>query len=279
MHVVKGWGTERIHRAEETAVALEQGRAERRQSGAQPAGPEMPPSQASFLAAIARGDERSLRLLYVGFAPLLREQAQVLEVRDEDLEPLVCTVLANFALHLVEARHAPREVARYLVGALRNEARKLHRDERRRQGWYDRAGGHHARTGERIVAECHSEYGVRTSLGVDDPADGDADGLDRAVAATPVERLGASAALAFSPEERTLLVGVSRGVPIRVMAEQLGIEYGTARVRVHRTRERLRKLAAGYVATLEGEERREVERFFRRAGVNLAPTRAAKEDP
>lgn len=240
----------------------------------------MPPSQASFLAAVARGDERSLRRLYVCFAPLLRDQARMLGVRDEDCDPLVCTVLGAFALHLLEERRAPREVARYLVSALRNEARKLHRDERRRQGWYGRAYGHHTGTDERIVAECHSEYGVRTSRGVEGAGEGGegTSGADSGLAATPIEKLGARAALAFSAQERQLMVGVSRAVPVRVMAAQLGIEYGTARVRVHRTRERLRKLAAGYVATLEGDEKREVERFFRRAGVDLAPTQAAKED-
>ncbi len=76
-----------------------------------------------------------------------------------------------------------------------------------------------------------------------------------------------------------MMVGVSRGVPMRVMADQLGIEYGTARVRVHRIRERLRKLLASYVAELVGDEKREVERFFRRAGVDLAATQAPKEEP
>lgn len=242
--------------------------------------PDGLPSQSSFLAAIARGDERALGKLYVCFGPLLREQARMLAVRDEDREPLVCTVLETFALHLLEARRAPREIVRYLVGALRNEARKLHRNEQRRQSWYDRAYMHDSGTGERIVAECHSEYGVRTSRGVDDVGGIDAVGCgtDPGAAATAVEKLGARAALAFSTEERQLMIGVSRGVPVRVLAEQLGIEYGTARVRIHRIRERLRRLAMAYMTTLEGDEKREVERFFRRAGVDIAPMHAAKED-
>jgi DNA-binding transcriptional regulator YbjK len=40
-------------------------------------------------------------------------------------------------------------------------------------------------------------------------------------------------------------------------------------VRLHRLRDRFRKLAAGYVATLKIEEKREIERFFRRADLHL----------
>lgn len=259
-------------------MPLNRGRAATRHLPERDAGSDVPQAQASFLAAITRGDERALRLLFVCFAPLLRDQAALLGVRAEDREPLVYTVLETFGLHVLENRSAPREITRYLVAALRNEARKLHRDERRRQGWYDRAYDHHTGTGERIVAECHSEYGVRTSRGVD--VDGGDRSSDEHGGGTPgpIENLGTHALLAFTPEERRLMVGVSRGVPIRVMAEQMGVEYGTARVRVHRIRERLRGFAASYAATLEGEERREVERFFRRAGVDLAPTQGAKED-
>lgn len=265
-------------------MAAERGRAARRRDGERDAGRDVPESQARFLAAVANGDERALRQLFVAFAPLLREQARSLGVRDEDREPLVFKVLETFALRLLDERRVPREIARYLVGALRNEARKLRRDERRRQGWYDRACDQHSGTTERVVAECHSAYGMRTSRGVEelsDAGDMDEDAVGRRPgdAATPIEQLGARAALAFSVEERQMMVGVSRGVPMRVIAEQLGIEYGTARVRVHRIRERLRSLLGGYVAELEGNEKREVERFFRRAGVDLAPKQALKEVP
>jgi predicted mannosyl-3-phosphoglycerate phosphatase (HAD superfamily) len=68
----------------------------------------------------------------------------------------------------------------------------------------------------------------------------------------------------------TMLVGIGRHMPLRDMAEQLGISYGAARVRLHRLRERFRKLATQYMVTLKSEEKREVERFFRRAEVRIA---------
>jgi hypothetical protein len=66
-----------------------------------------------------------------------------------------------------------------------------------------------------------------------------------------------------------VIVGVGRHMPLREMAGQLGITYGAARVRLHRLRERFRKLASHYVVTLKPDEKREIERFFRRAGVHL----------
>jgi hypothetical protein len=65
------------------------------------------------------------------------------------------------------------------------------------------------------------------------------------------------------------MVGISRHIPLRDIAVQSGISYGAARVRVHRLRERFVKLARQHVVTLEPDERVELQRFFRRAGVLL----------
>ena len=68
-----------------------------------------------------------------------------------------------------------------------------------------------------------------------------------------------------------MLVCVGRHVPLREIASQLGITHGAARVRLHRLRERFRKLAIEHVRALRGEERTELERFLRRAEVSLTP--------
>ena len=44
------------------------------------------------------------------------------------------------------------------------------------------------------------------------------------------------------------------------------------RERLHRLRERFRKLAIEYMEALKSDERREIERFFRRAQVRLTET-------
>jgi hypothetical protein len=86
---------------------------------------------------------------------------------------------------------------------------------------------------------------------------------------TAVMKLAQWSALALRADELALMVGVSRHMPVRDLAAQLEISYAAARVRVHRLRERFRKLVVQHAATLDAAERREVERFLRRAGIGL----------
>ncbi|MFL5522680.1 MAG: hypothetical protein ACJ8AF_01085, partial [Gemmatimonadaceae bacterium] len=64
---------------------------------------------------------------------------------------------------------------------------------------------------------------------------------------------------------------------LREVADQLGIAYGTARVRLHRLRQRFRKLAMEYMRSLKSPDREELERFFRRAEVILPRPASAKQ--
>ena len=68
-----------------------------------------------------------------------------------------------------------------------------------------------------------------------------------------------------------MMIGIGRHMPLREIAEQVGISYGAARVRVHRLRERFRGIASDYLATLEPEQKKELSRFFRRAELELPP--------
>jgi hypothetical protein len=90
-----------------------------------------------------------------------------------------------------------------------------------------------------------------------------------------VAKLAEWSALALREDELALMIGVSRHIPLRELAAQAGVTYGAARVRVHRLRERFRKLVLQHVASLEADERHEVERFLRRAGLCLE-TRAER---
>ena len=67
-----------------------------------------------------------------------------------------------------------------------------------------------------------------------------------------------------------MMIAIGRHMPLRDIAEQLGISYSAARVRLHRLRARFARLATQYVESLKSEERREIERFFRRAQVRLS---------
>jgi DNA-directed RNA polymerase specialized sigma24 family protein len=219
---------------------------------------------ASFIAAIRTGEQAALRGLYLHYAPLLRDQARKLGGDPDERDALVTTVLDDFVLRLCDSELVPRELARYLVGALRNRARTAHRDVSRRRDLDARAYVEHGTGAQRIVAECHSEHGLRAALGPD------------AHSATPVRsailKLAAASALALRQDEMAMMVGLSRHVPLRELAADAGITYGNARVRLHRLRERFRTLALQHVASLEPDERRELERFFRRAGISLAAT-------
>lgn len=228
------------------------------------------PTSARLLAAIHRCDERAIAELFLLYAPLLRDQARRMSIPPDERDEFVTTVLDDVVLHLIESRIAPRHLTRYLVAALRNRARNHHRDSARRVATQDGAYVARGPALERIVAECHSEYGLRAAL----PADGAESPLLRSA----MSGLAGRCARDLTSEEMTMMVGVGRHVPLREVAEQLGISYGAARVRLHRLRERFRKLAIEYMGALKSEERREIERFFRRAQVRLTKPEESEND-
>jgi DNA-directed RNA polymerase specialized sigma24 family protein len=219
------------------------------------------PTSPRLLAAIHRGDERAIAELFLLYVPLLRDQARRMSIPPDERDEFVTTVLDDVVLHLIESRIAPRHLTRYLVAALRNRARNHHRDSGRRVATQDGAYVAQGPALERIVAECHSEYGLRAALPID--------GAESPLLRSSMSGLAERCARDLTNEEMTMMVGVGRHVPLRDVAEQLGVTYGTARVRLHRLRERFRKLAIEYMEALKSEERREIERFFRRAEVRL----------
>jgi RNA polymerase sigma factor (sigma-70 family) len=228
------------------------------------------PTSARLLAAIHRGEEPAIRELFLLYAPLLREQARLMGVDANQRDEVVTTLLDDVVLHLMENALAPRHLARYLVAALRNRARNHHRDAQRRRSTQDGAYVELGFARQRIVAESQSTYGIRASLGADEDSS--------LQLRSGIARLAQSSARDLTPDETTMMVAVGRHVPLREIAEQLGISYGAARVRLHRLRERFRKLASQYMITLKAEEKREIERFFRRAEVRLVEPPLEKLD-
>ncbi|MDB4912419.1 MAG: hypothetical protein JWM95_63 [Gemmatimonadetes bacterium] len=229
---------------------------------AAPLAPAPYQSQASFVAALCQGEPAALRAFFLFYAPLLRDQARKLSVPEDERSELVTTVLDDVVLHLQDVSFPPRDLSRYVVGALRNRVRTRHRDRERRRVTTEHAYATLDATSQRVVAECHSEYGLREAV---------APGSERRPPlAAAIEKLAAASARALSTSELALMVGLGHRIPLRELAAQAGISYGAARVRVHRLRARFLVVAMAYVASLDAEEQREMMRFFRRAGVALA---------
>lgn len=227
------------------------------------------PTEGRLIAAIRRGEERAIYELFILYAPLLRDQARKMSVPPDELSALVDTLMADVVLHLVDIDVPPRELTRYLVTALRNRARTRHRDEKRRQATSEAAYEVCGESSERIVAECHSDYGLRSALPTDDRAE--------VPVRSVITRLAEKSVGELSHQEILMVVGVGRHVPLRDIAEQLGVNYGAARVRLSRLRERFIKLAIEYALTLGAAERKEIARFFRRAEISLEPAEGGKE--
>ena len=222
-------------------------------------GPAPCRSHVSFVAALCRGEAAALRAFFLAFAPLLRDQARRMGVAEPDRQELVTTVLDDVALRLQNVTLPPPELTRYVVIALRNRVRSRHSDEARRLA-HEQAAYTIVDAGtQHVVAECHSEYGMRSV----------APERELPLIASLIQRLAEAARRALTPEELRMLIGVGHRVPLRELAAQAGITHGAIRVRMHRLRARFLAIAFTHVHSLEPDEQQELLRFFRRAGVTL----------
>jgi len=217
------------------------------------------PTSAKLLAGIHDGEEPAIREFFLLYAPLLRDQARRMGIDGDERDDMVTTLLDDVVLHLMEHRLAPRDLARYVVSAFRNRARRRHRDEARRRSNQNSAYSDVGSCQRQIVSECTSEYTLSAG-GVEDPVRG------RPV----IEALAQCVAAELDADEMRMLIGIGRHMPLREVADQLRISYGAARVRVHRLRERFRRIAVQYFTTLKPEDKNEIARFFRRAEFDLS---------
>jgi hypothetical protein len=117
---------------------------------------------------------------------------------------------------------------------------------------------------------------LRTSSSADDET---TSATDDTRVRSPIEKFALWSAQTLSDLEAALMIGLGNRVPLRELAEQNGISYGAARIRVHRLRERFRKLVTQYVASLGTDERREMQRFFKRANITLQTGAAMTAEP
>lgn len=245
-------------------------------------------TDAALVSGIRQGDERTLREFCERFRPLLLDQSRRLGVARDDREHLVMEFLDDFALRI--AAGSIRSAApSLLVTAFRNRLVDRWRHERGNRRYdntegalseysiraaqpttiadADSAPSRHDRSEERNYGDESDPFAHRA-----DNTNGDEPGIGEV---SIVSRMAADLLTQCTPDEQRLVVWVSHGVPLRLIAEWLGVNYSAAKVRWHRLRRKLRILGLAYAKTVSGRDRIELERFLRYAGV----TSDASGDP
>jgi RNA polymerase sigma factor (sigma-70 family) len=221
--------------------------------------PDEQRSDAELLARLVAGDQRAVAELYARWLPPLVQQARARQVDAAERRELVLDLLADVALGLMRGTlRPPRSLGGYLVTALR---RRLIDRHRRRLVRRDVVPLDEAR-------DVRSADAAPDHASVDGPAARDATD-DASVALTALAR---HLERHLDETDVRIVLWLGERVPQRTIAEWIGTSHGALRMRVSRLREALRQVARTWVATLDGEERAEVARFFRRAAPAAAPT-------
>lgn len=212
-------------------------------------------SDAAVVNAMRAGEELAWGEFADRFRPLLEHFAQRTGIPRWEWSACVTEVLEDEALRLASTQQLvlPASLGAYLVRAVRNRHLRLKRATARR----DR---HYASASDAGNSLC-SESTVRASEGL---------AGDETAGSSALARLAATLGDELSEDELLLLTWRSTGVPHRQAAEWLGISYDAAAKRVSRLATRLRAIARLRAEHFPLEERPELERFFRRVGVESA---------
>jgi len=227
-------------------------------------------TDAELVAAMRRGSYEALREFYVRFEPLAARYASRAGVMSDSWEEDAYEVLSDVVLSLVQTHPASRgrdssraratvhDIRAYIQRAFRNHFLDATRAAARRERRDTHAASSAETTGERMALASCSESSVRASGGM---GSGESTGPSPAIL-----RLAAVLDAELSTDERQMLTWVSNAVPMREIAKWLGIGYSAAKVRLSRTRSRLRERALRHVNECTGAEREELIELFRRSG-------------
>ena len=220
-------------------------------------------NDAALVAAMRKGNYEALREFYARFEPLLARFAARAGVSTDAWEEDAHDVLGDVVLALLEhhrpgrARSEVRDIHAYIQRAFRNRLLSATRGAARREQRDASAVSSAAETGERMVLSTCSESSVRASAAESDAA--------QSHISPAIARLAHVIDAELSASERQMLTWVSHDVPMREIASWLEISYAAAKVRLSRTRSRMRQRALRHVNECEGEERAELLDFFRRS--------------
>jgi len=239
-------------------------------------------TDAGVIAAMREGDTWAWGEFGVRFEPLLLAYARRIGIPADARKERVLDLLADEGMRLAEGRGVvPAQLPAYLAKALRHRYLNAKRSSARRAAAYSAAATEsdhngargpaqaeraspNGKTGgasvrERLIEHVCSEGALRDALGpsVRQPS------TSRVVAG-----LAAFIRVHLTEEEQQILAWEERRVPHRQIAEWLGVSYDAATKRIWRLKRRSQTLAAHYAQVMPPEDRREMERLFRRAAVN-----------
>ncbi len=237
-------------------------------------------SETELVAAMRKGSYGALREFYARFEPLLARYAARARVPVDDWEDAAYDVLSDVVMALIasdkpvraRAHDDVRDIHAYIQRAFRNRMLDARRSARRRDDRDERATSGESESRERMVLATCSESALRAAAG---------DNAYAAPLSPAIARLATVLGAELSAGERQMLTWVGNAVPMREIASWLEISYAAAKVRLSRTRSRLRVRALRHVHESTGAEREELIGFFRRSshGEDTAvaqPSRAAE---
>lgn len=218
------------------------------------------PSDVEIVAALRRGEADAYRVFVERFHRILLDYARRAGLAPLERDEFVSELLDDVALHVMtRTGPLPDNPRMYLLSAFRHKLLNAKRarvrrgrvvSEATRDAYADVDFAHAAD----VAAGC-SESSMRSSRGP---------GWERAPMPPALERLAAKLSEALTADERQLLVGVAENIPQREIAEWLGVSYSVVRKRLERLRARLTEVAMRYTNTLQPDDARELQRFFRR---------------
>ena len=216
-------------------------------------------SDASLIEAMRASVPEAWTEFDARFRPLLERYAARIGIPRWEWSCCITEVLDDEALRLIErSREVPRQMAAYLIRAVRNRHLALKRAAMRRDNRYAGAASSES-SSDGSIAPLISEH---TRRACEPPRVSE----ERQSSPTAANQLGELLSARLSDEERQMLAWVAEGVPQRVIADWLGINREAAKKRIARLCRRLRDAAEALTAELPPEARREVDRLLLRAG-------------
>jgi hypothetical protein len=210
----------------------------------------------ALVQAMRNGEEAAVSEFIERYQHLVRIQAGRLRVAFDERQHWTADVLCDVSLALMRStRPPPRSVPAYLITTCRRKTMMAERARRSREvheaSVVSEAGG------DRVLVSTCSEESLRQARGP---------GSEELAIPGVLEKLVSALDEYLDVGERTLLSWMGQRVPYAMMAEWLGISRAAVIKRATRLRIRLLGVAFQFAQTLCSVERRELVRFFRRAG-------------